>query len=153
MITPPNLSGMLAEIGITGKHCAIVGIRSGETAVTVIQHQPKAIMIVDPWIEPEICKGLENVTVVKSPTYPYAQQVEYASMDLVYLDGNHTFDGCLCDALLWYQKVRPGGWIGGSNYGSLSVQYAVRSFLGLAGGELGLLTTEGSASWGVQKLT
>lgn len=37
--------------------------------------------------------------------------------DLVFVDGDHSFEGCLADIRAWIPKVAPGGWIGGHDYG------------------------------------
>jgi predicted O-methyltransferase YrrM len=36
--------------------------------------------------------------------------------DLVYIDGDHSYEGCLADLNSWYSKVRPGGIFGGDDY-------------------------------------
>lgn len=36
-----------------------------------------------------------------------------ASLDSVYIDGNHDLEHCYEDICLWYPKVRPGGLFGG----------------------------------------
>ena len=37
-------------------------------------------------------------------------------VDLVYIDGDHSYDGCREDIRLWQQAVKPGGWLGGHDY-------------------------------------
>ena len=38
------------------------------------------------------------------------------SIDIVFLDGDHSYAGCLADLRAWWPKVRPGGWLGGHDY-------------------------------------
>lgn len=38
------------------------------------------------------------------------------SIDVVFIDGDHSYDGCLLDIQVWTRKVRPKGWIGGHDY-------------------------------------
>tara|TARA_R100001244_G_scaffold47793_2_gene42605 strand:- start:1063 stop:1623 length:561 start_codon:yes stop_codon:yes gene_type:complete len=45
-----------------------------------------------------------------------AAMVEDASLDLVFLDADHSADGVREDLAAWVPKVRPGGWIGGHDY-------------------------------------
>lgn len=40
--------------------------------------------------------------------------------DLVFLDGGHWHDQVVADLDAWWPRVRPGGYIGGHDYGSLS---------------------------------
>ena len=37
--------------------------------------------------------------------------------DIVFLDGDHTYEGVRDDIAAWRDKVKPGGWIGGHDYG------------------------------------
>jgi hypothetical protein len=39
-----------------------------------------------------------------------------ASVDFVFIDGNHSEEGATRDIELWLPKVKPGGWIGGHDY-------------------------------------
>lgn len=45
-----------------------------------------------------------------------AARVEDRSLDLVFLDADHSFDGVREDLAAWAPKVRDGGWIGGHDY-------------------------------------
>ena len=42
------------------------------------------------------------------------------SLDFVYLDGNHQYEAISEDLILWYPKVRQGGFFGGHDYLDLS---------------------------------
>jgi hypothetical protein len=42
-----------------------------------------------------------------------------ARLDFVFIDGDHSFDGCRADILAWQGLVRPGGWIGGHDWEKL----------------------------------
>ena len=72
-----------------------------------------------------------------------AHQVSNASLDLVFIDGDHSYEGCKQDIEAWLPKVKPGGWIGGHDYGhwregrSYGVKKAVDSFAWPAGIETG----------------
>ena len=37
--------------------------------------------------------------------------------DIAFLDGDHTHEGVKSDIYAWMNKVNPGGWIGGHDYG------------------------------------
>jgi hypothetical protein len=39
------------------------------------------------------------------------------SVDYVYIDGDHSYEGCLADIQKWFPKVRKGGLVGGDDYG------------------------------------
>lgn len=42
-----------------------------------------------------------------------------AVFDYVFIDAEHTYAGVKQDIGLWLPKVKPGGWIGGHDYGNL----------------------------------
>jgi hypothetical protein len=45
-----------------------------------------------------------------------AAKVPDASLDLVFLDADHSYEGVKADLAAWLPKVKPGGWIGGHDY-------------------------------------
>jgi hypothetical protein len=39
------------------------------------------------------------------------------SVDLIFVDADHSYDGCLADCRAWWPKVKPGGgWLGWHDY-------------------------------------
>lgn len=38
------------------------------------------------------------------------------SLDFVFIDADHSYEGCKSDIDGWSRKVRPGGWLGGHDY-------------------------------------
>lgn len=53
-----------------------------------------------------------------------ADRVKDGTLDFVYLDGNHSYEGCLEDLKAWTPKVKKGGIIAGHDY--LATQYGVQ---------------------------
>ena len=47
-----------------------------------------------------------------------AAYIPDGSLDLVFLDADHSYDGVRADIEAWLPKVRNGGWIGGHDYGN-----------------------------------
>lgn len=45
-----------------------------------------------------------------------APQIKDGSLDFVFIDGDHSYNGCKTDIKLWLPKIKPGGWIGGHDY-------------------------------------
>jgi predicted O-methyltransferase YrrM len=45
-----------------------------------------------------------------------APQIPDASLDFVYIDGDHRFDFVMLDLILWDRKVKPGGMVAGHDY-------------------------------------
>jgi len=60
-----------------------------------------------------------------------ASKVRDHSLDMVFIDGDHSFEGVARDIEAWKPKVKYGGWIGGHDYGDPAfpgVRQAVRLF-------------------------
>jgi hypothetical protein len=60
----------------------------------------------------------KNVIKLKKSSEEAVKDFPNHSLDFVYIDGLHTYDGCKKDIELWFPKVRPGMAIGGHDYGS-----------------------------------
>ena len=57
-----------------------------------------------------------NCTWHKMISEEAAREVPDLSLDFVYIDGDHTYDFCMLDIILWFRKVRAGGIISGHDY-------------------------------------
>jgi SAM-dependent methyltransferase len=57
-----------------------------------------------------------NVTFVRKFSLDAVKDFADASLDFVYIDGNHDFQHCTNDIAEWGKKVRPGGIIAGHDY-------------------------------------
>ncbi len=75
------------------------------------------------------------------------------SLDFVYLDARHDFQGVFSDLIAWWPKLRIGGVIAGHDYcdgelpeGDFFVQTAVQSFLGTISSSTGGDRGDGAAS-------
>lgn len=54
-----------------------------------------------------------KAVVLKLPSVEAARQINDGSMDFVFLDADHSYEGVRDDIAAWLPKVRKGGWIGG----------------------------------------
>lgn len=52
-----------------------------------------------------------------------AQTVRDGSLDLVFIDADHSYQGAKADLAAWVPKVKPGGWIGGHDYRNTDPAY------------------------------
>lgn len=59
---------------------------------------------------PAVCfrRALSVEASVKTPD---------GSLDFIYIDANHSYDGCLSDLKAWYPKLRDGGVMAGHDWG------------------------------------
>lgn len=51
-------------------------------------------------------------------SHEVVESIPDRSLDYVFIDGDHSYEGCHKDIVLWLPKVKQGGWIGGHDYGN-----------------------------------
>lgn len=70
-----------------------------------------------------------KVTVLHMRSVEAVTEFDDGSVDFLYVDGDHTFEGVKADIVGWLPKVRGGGIISGDDYGMPSIRAAVDAFL------------------------
>jgi hypothetical protein len=50
------------------------------------------------------------------PSVEAAADYEDASIDFVWIDGNHDYEAVIDDINSWLPKLKPGAWMGGHDY-------------------------------------
>ncbi len=96
----------------------------------------------------QLCVNIANrygdrARMVRSDSAAAAREYGDRFFDLVFIDGDHSYDGVKRDTIAWLPKVADGGWIGGHDYAHPDqgdVKRAVDELMGtmprLAGREL-----------------
>jgi predicted O-methyltransferase YrrM len=70
--------------------------------------------------------GVERfATVSQSASVNYADRFATASLDFVFIDGDHGYQSVLDDIRAWLPKVKDGGWLGGHDIGIPEVRQAL----------------------------
>lgn len=59
----------------------------------------------------------DRTSILQADTARAARMFDGESLDLVFVDADHSRRGCSDDIRAWWPKVAPGGWIGGHDYG------------------------------------
>lgn len=59
----------------------------------------------------------DRVRILRQPSLEAAARVPDHSADAVFIDAVHSRESVQADITAWLPKVRPGGWIGGHDYG------------------------------------
>ena len=54
--------------------------------------------------------------VLQGNSVEVANGLMEASADLVFIDADHSYDGCAADIVAWKRVVKLGGWLGGHDY-------------------------------------
>ena len=71
------------------------------------------------------------------------EQVEDESLDLVFIDGDHSFNAVSKDLPLWWSKLKKGGWMLGDDYIIAAVKNAVDNWASKVGLTVQFLYKEG----------
>lgn len=61
-------------------------------------------------------KAEGRAIVLPLPSHEAAQAIPDASLDFVFIDADHSYEGCKRDIELWSRKVKPGGLLSGHDY-------------------------------------
>jgi hypothetical protein len=121
---------------------AEVGVFKGDFSQHLLTlFSPKQMFLVDPWEPGVIMSGDQdgnnvtqyqgediyasvkerfaknkNTTIIRNYSKALASMLVPACLDLMYIDGDHSYEGVKTDLALAYDLVRPGGWICGHDY-------------------------------------
>ena len=130
--------------GAIGK-CVEIGSYSGEGTVVLADHF-KEVLAVDPWengYDPndvashqcpmedvfnaftERTSPFKNVLYSRGKSLDALQFFKDGELDLVYIDGDHRYEGVLADLNGWKAKLRAGGVMAGHDWSFKSVQQAL----------------------------
>ena len=114
-----------------------IGVAGGKHAQWLWEYsKPSHLSLIDHWDEPKDNtyyfgtkeKTLEqynkvvewsqgkDVEVIKKDTSKAAALFENESLDWIYLDGDHRYDGVMKDLNAWWPKIKKGGFLSGDDY-------------------------------------
>jgi hypothetical protein len=84
-------------------------------------------------------------TLDRRLSHEAAQDVQDASLDFVFIDGDHSYQGVKKDLEAWISKVKPGGFLSGHDYGSPreGTRYGVRKAVDELAASLGVQVEKG----------
>ena len=57
-----------------------------------------------------------RAVIWKTSSREAVEQFDEGSLDFVFVDGDHSYEGVRDDIKLWRSKIKPGGWICGHDY-------------------------------------
>lgn len=115
-----------------------VGCKEGRTTAYLLHNLPQIkVVAIDPWtpvanaaedykdwdfaaIEAEFWRNVggakERCQMLRMTSSQAATLVDDGSVDLVFIDAAHDYDGCLQDVDLWLPKLKPTGYLCGHDY-------------------------------------
>lgn len=58
----------------------------------------------------------DRATIIRKPSVEAAKDIPDHSLDLVFIDADHSYEGCRADITAYWDKVKPGGYLAGHDY-------------------------------------
>lgn len=185
MLTFENRVEMMRGILHPEADLCEVGVFLGEFSSTLLRFRPKRLTLIDMW-EGQMISGdadgnnhkganMENVwediqrvakeipavDLRRGKSQDILLTLEDESYDMIYIDGDHSYEGVKRDLELAWPKVRKGGFLCGHDYEinkakcwfnyNFGVRRAVDEFLGQRGLSLYAKALDGCVSWAVLK--
>lgn len=118
---------------------AEIGVFEGFNFGLMIEHKPEVAVGVDMWIDDGIIarndcgypqerlNAMHNAVMEQVKDKPFVKIMRMYTteaakffpdeyFDLVYIDADHTYEGCKADLEAWYPKVKKGGFFTGDDY-------------------------------------
>lgn len=124
------LAEFFRELGFT--HGVEVGTKRGAYAKILCENNPDLrLTCVDPWkgggrytqgmqdaIHGQALMNLAlyNIEIIRKTSMDAVSSFDDASLDFVFVDGNHEFDYAAMDIICWSRKVKPGGIVAAHDY-------------------------------------
>lgn len=69
----------------------------------------------------------KNVNIIRTTSLEASKKFEDNSLDFVYIDGDHSYEGVKLDLESWYPKLKEFGVMGGDDYGHISGKGVVKA--------------------------
>lgn len=100
-----------------------------------------------------------RVEIIRERSIKAAHEAGLPPLDFVYVDGDHSLEGCLADLIVWSRKLKPKGVLLGHDYKTdgnagewkFGVVPAVKFFCEEFGWEIEKLTAEDFASFQLRR--
>ncbi len=85
------------------------------------------------YVSQKLSKFGDRSVVVRQDTTTASDLFENESLDFVYVDADHSYEGCKRDLLAWIPKIKKGGFITGHDLNWESVSTAISEVLPMFG--------------------
>jgi len=74
-----------------------------------------------------ITKDYSNIIKIKMESKNFSNIIADKSIDFIYIDGDHTYNGIYNDILNWKTKIKNGGFIGGHDYNDINKDTIIKA--------------------------
>ncbi len=112
-----------------------VGVRRGGTCFFLLDHVPELVITaidsdVSQFYSPQVRDQYgDRLKVIQGHSHRVADQVPDASQDLVFIDADHSYQGCRGDIMAYRPKLRAGGILTGHDIDYPGVNKAVKELV------------------------
>ena len=116
-----------------------LGVFEGENFMRMIDHQPRIAVAVDSWVEDgnagrndsgydqqkldtqyetftKIVRDRPFVQIYREYTFDAVRHFPDEYFDLIYIDADHTYEGCSRDINDWFPKIKKGKFLIGDDF-------------------------------------
>ena len=180
----PTRDEMVRAICKPGMRIGEVGVWLGEFAHVLLGTLPQELVLIDPWagkvqsgnadgnnvrladldaVYPQLVEHFskisDRVKIHRGLSYDVLAKYPDNYFDVLYIDGDHSLEGCSKDLEIAYKKVKPGGWIMGHDYDMnelkaknvycFGVNQAVDTFCLTKGQKIAALGLDGCVSYAI----
>lgn len=122
-----------------------IGVDAGKNFWRMIQHNPRIAVAIDSWKNDGIAshndkaasqkvldalyeyfvnsmKDREGIEIYREYSTEAVKRFKDNYFDLIYIDADHTYEGCYRDICDWYPKVKSGGFLLGDDYREATIR-------------------------------
>lgn len=71
----------------------------------------------------DLARSRAGIVLLHMDSVDAARRIEDGSLDLVFIDADHSYQGCKTDIAAWLPKIKRGGWLGGHDYHNHDPRY------------------------------
>lgn len=129
-----------------------IGVQRGLNFNEMIRHKPKVAVAVDSWIDDgvlfrndsgfsqEALDGMYEdfkkqmsdkpfVKIYRKYSFEAVKHFDDNYFDLIYIDGDHSYEGCLRDIEDWYPKLKKGGFLVGDDFRDDEMRVTLKKYI------------------------
>jgi hypothetical protein len=126
-----------------------LGVFEGANFGKMIEHSPRLAVAIDSWSDDGVLSRNDSalpqsekdrqyetfriamldkpfVKICRGYTFDVVTQFEDNLFDLIYIDADHTYEGCLRDLVDWWPKMKAGAAFTGDDYKNTTTRTGVR---------------------------
>ena len=124
------------DVGMVG---AEIGVQSAASSKLILEELVWKLYCIDPWKRTEgyteFCgdgdfaawkamamkilhpyEDAEKAVIMEMGSLAAAVKIPDNSLDFVFLDGNHSYEFVIADCVVWWNKIKEGGFLSGHDY-------------------------------------